>query len=75
MYSGLQKGLSIVSIMTFDTLEKILNIYYNPYINNDDSLHPFLQTSVQETNFILEKVISILQKIYDTSRNREPEIF
>ena len=49
MYTALQKGMSIVSIITFDTLEKILNIYYIPYIANmtiDDSLHTFLQSSV-----------------------------
>ena len=41
--------ISIVSIITFDILEKILNFYYNPYIKNitiDDSLHPFFQSSV-----------------------------
>ena len=49
MYTALQKGMSIVLIIRFDTLEKILNFYYNPYIKNmtiDDSLHPFLQSSV-----------------------------
>ena len=49
MYSALQKGMSIVSIITFDIIGKILNIYYNPYIKNttiDDSLHPFLQSIV-----------------------------
>ena len=49
MYSALQKGMSIVSINTLDIIEKILNFYYNPYISNmtiDDSLHPFLQSSV-----------------------------
>ena len=34
MYSGLQKGMSIESIITFDTLEKILNFYFNPYTIN-----------------------------------------
>ena len=36
--------MSVVSIITFSILEKILNIYYNLYIKNitlDDSLHPF----------------------------------
>ena len=44
MYTGLQKGMSIVSIITFDIIENILNNNYNPYIANmtiDDSLHPF----------------------------------
>ena len=48
-YTALQKGMSIVLIIRFDTLEKILNFYYYPYIKNmtiDDSLHPFLQSSV-----------------------------
>ena len=55
MYTGLQKGMSIVSIITLDIIEKILNFYYNPYIANmtiDDSLHPFLQSSVQCYNAI-----------------------
>ena len=34
MYGALQKGMSIVSIILFDTLEKILNLYYNAYIAN-----------------------------------------
>ena len=57
MYSGLQKGMSIVLIITFDTLEKILNFYYNPYIANmtiDDSLHPFLQSSVYDVLTVCE---------------------
>ena len=33
-YSVLPKGMSIVSIITFDIIEKILNFYYNPYIVN-----------------------------------------
>ena len=46
MYSGLQKVMSIVSIIAFNILDfkKILNFYYNPYIANmtiGDSLHPF----------------------------------
>ena len=57
MYSGLQKVMSIVSIITFNILDlkKILNFYYNPYIANmtiDDSLHPFLQSSVHTSTLI-----------------------
>ena len=45
MYSGLQKGMSIVSIIKFDIIGKKLKFNYNPYIKNmtiDDSLHPFI---------------------------------
>ena len=31
VYTALQKGMSIVSLIRFDTLEKILNFYYKPY--------------------------------------------
>ena len=32
MYSGFQKGMSILSIIRFDIIEETLNIYYNPYV-------------------------------------------
>ena len=44
-YSGLQKGMSIVSIITFDIIEKILNFYYNKNMTMIRCI-PFLQGTV-----------------------------
>ena len=57
MYNTLQKGMSIVSIITFDIIEKILNFYFYAYIKKmtiDDVLHPFLQMTLK--NFLKKLV-------------------
>ena len=43
MYSGLQKGMSIVSIIIFDSTEKISIFHLNPYIKtyHEHRLHTF----------------------------------
>ena len=56
MYSGFQYCVSIVSIMMFDIIEKVLNSQLNPYISSiiiDDQLHTILQNSILSLQFKL----------------------
>ena len=70
MYSGLQNCVSILSIMMFDIIEKVLNFELNPYISSmtiDESCTQFCKavySGLQKGMSIVSIIIfNILEKI------------